>query len=157
DQRIVPFLEVDARPARPLRGPRADRVEPATQALDERVSAVAPPHEAANDQDHLEDLVHGALVERIDRMTATNELGRDVGLQIGERQNQVGLQRLDGFEARVKKAGDPRLLTGLRRSHGVAGDAYDTVALAEEVERLGGLLGQADDAARVTVSQKASG
>ena len=41
------------------------------------------------------------------------------------------------------------LLAGLRRPHRESGDADDPVLLAEEVEGLGGLFGEADDAFRV--------
>ena len=59
-----------------------------------------------------------------------------------------GFERLDLFVARVQERRDLRLLARLRRTHGVAGDADDTIALAEQIERLGGLFGQADDSVR---------
>ena len=43
------------------------------------------------------------------------------------------------------------LLPRLRWPHGVARHADDAVALAEEVQRLGRLLGQADDAGGVAI------
>ena len=81
-----------------------------------------------------------------DGIAAADQLARDVGLQIGERQHQVGLQRLDLVEPRVDERRDLRLLPRLRRTHGIAGHADDAIALTEQVERLGRLLGQADDA-----------
>ena len=42
----------------------------------------------------------------------------------------------------------------LGRPHRVAGDADDAVACAEQVERLGRLLGQADDAPRIGIHGK---
>ena len=104
--------------------------------------------DAAEHADHLQDLGDAALVEREDRVAALHELGRDVGLQIREREDEVGLERLDLVVARVEERRHLRLLPRLRRPHRVAGDADDAIALAEQVERLGGLFGEADDAAR---------
>ena len=63
-----------------------------------------------------------------------------------------------GFSASIlsnfalMNADDLRLLPRLGRADGVARDADDAIALAQQVERLGRLLGQADDAARILVS-----
>ena len=63
---------------------------------------------------------------------APDELGGDVGLQIREGQHEIGLERLDLVEARVDERRDLRLLPRFRRPHGVAGDADDAIALAEQ-------------------------
>ena len=70
----------------------------------------------------------------------------EVGLQIGEREHEVRLERLDLVELRVDERRDLRLLPRFRRPHRVAGHADDAIALAEQVQRLGRLFGQADDA-----------
>ena len=66
-----------------------------------------------------------------------------------KREDQIGLERLDLVEARVDERRDLRLLPRLRRPHGVAGDADDAIALAEQIQRLGRFFGEADDARRV--------
>ena len=71
----------------------------------------------------------------------------DVRLKIGERQNQIGLQRGDLGNIGRREGRDARLLAPrLRRPHHIAGDADDAILLAEQIQRLDGLLGQADDA-----------
>ena len=78
-----------------------------------------------------------------------DQVGHDVGLQIGEGQHQIGLEREDFRDVGADEGGDARLLLAhLRRAHRIAGDADDAILLAEEIERLDGFLGQADDAAR---------
>ena len=64
-------------------------------------------------------------------------------------ENQVRLQRLDLVEPRVDERRHLRLAARLRRPHRVAGDADDAIALTEQVQRLGGLFGEADDAGRI--------
>ena len=58
-------------------------------------------------------------------------------------------ERFDSVEARVDERGYPWLLSRLRRTHRIAGHADHTVLLAEQVQRLGGFLGQTDDAGGV--------
>ena len=154
DERRVPFLEEDPRgralgEARTRRA-RADRVEPGLHPRRERVPGVGPPDQRADDPDHLEDLGDAALVEGVDGIAAADQLARDVGLQIGERQHEIRLQRVDLVEAGVDEGRDLRLLPRLGRARGVARHADDPVPLAEQVERLGRLLRQADDAGWVS-------
>ena len=56
-----------------------------------------------------------------------------------------GCERLDLLVARVQERRDLRFLPRFRRAHGVAGDTDDTIALAEQIQRFGGFLSQADD------------
>ena len=112
----------------------------------ERVALLRHADDAGEHADHLQDLGDAALIEGEDRVAALDEVVGDVGLQIGEREDEVRLQRLDLLVARVQERRDLRLLTRLRRTHGVAGDADDTIALAEQIQRLGGFFGEADDA-----------
>ena len=98
-------------------------------------------------QDHVEDFLHRALVEDQHVQAALGQIARDVGLQVGEADDQVGLQLQDFFLLCTQKRRDARLLLPrARRPHGVARDADDAPLLAEEVQRLGAFLGQADDA-----------
>jgi hypothetical protein len=112
----------------------------------------APPHPAANEApehpDHLEDLRDAALVERHDRDAALHEPA-EIGLQIGKGEHQVRPQRFDLVEPRVDECRDFRLLARLGRAHRVAGDADDPIALAEQVQRLRRLLGEAHNPRRI--------
>ena len=133
-----------ARPAR-------ERVETALELVGERLALVRAADDAAEDADHLQDLGDAALVEGEHRIAALDQLAGDVGLQIRERQDQIGLQRLDLVDsARAGTTDTARLLPRFGRPDRVAGDADDAIAFTEEVERLGGLFGQADDAAGKT-------
>ena len=125
--------------ARMSSSPRSSRVG-------ERLGALAGADQAADDADHLQDLGDAPLIERHDRIAAANQLGGDVRLQIGEGEDQIRLQRLDLVEPRVDERRHLRLRARLRRPHRVAGDADDAIAFAEQVQRLGRLFGQTDDA-----------
>jgi hypothetical protein len=83
-------------------------------------------------------------------MPSPDQLGDEVGLQIGKREHEVRLQRLDLVELRVDEGRHLRLEPRFGRTHGVPGDADDALTLAEEVERLGRLFGQTDDARRIS-------
>ena len=70
------------------------------------------------------------------------------GLQVGEGQHEIGLERENLRDVRGDEGGNPRLLAAdLRRPHRIAGDADDTVLLAEQIQRLDGLFGEANDPA----------
>ena len=57
---------------------------------------------------------------------------RDVGLDIGEADREVGLEREDPVDLRAGESRDLRLLApGARRPHREAGDADDALLLAE--------------------------
>lgn len=71
----------------------------------------------------------------------------DIGLQIRKAQHQVWFQGQDLVDLRAGEGGHSRFFVArLPRAHGEAGNAHDAMLLAEQVQRLGGLLGQADDA-----------
>ena len=83
------------------------------------------------------------------RDAAADQRRGDVGLEVRERQHQVGREREDLVDVGRDEGGDARLLAPhARRPHRIAGHADDARLLAEQVERLDGLLGQADDALR---------
>ena len=119
DQRVVPLLEVHAGTPWPSRRRLADRLESRREFLHQLLGAILPADEAADDQDHLQDLVDRSLVEREDGMAAPDELGGDIRLQVRESQDQVRTERLDLLEVRVDERRDARLLARLRRPHGV--------------------------------------
>src|SRR5688572_30617563 len=99
--------------------------------------------------DHLKDVHDGTLVEREDRQPALYELRGDVGLEIREGEDEIGLERFYFVEARRNEGRDFWLAARFRRPERVAGDTGHAVALAEQIEGLGRLLGQTDDAFRI--------
>jgi hypothetical protein len=63
------------------------------------------------------------LVERKDGKAAADEIGGDVGLEIGECQDEVGPQCNDLVDVRRGESADPRLLAAsLWRAYDIAGD-----------------------------------
>jgi hypothetical protein len=87
-------------------------------------------------------------------MPTPDELGGDVGLQIREGEDEIRLERLDLLEPGVQERGHLGLLASLRRTHGVAADADDPIALTEQVQRLGRFFSQANDPARIGHGQE---
>jgi hypothetical protein len=88
-------------------------------------------------------------LKRHDIEAATRELGGDIGLEIGERENEIRAERLDLLETRVDERRHARLLACLGRPHRVSGHADDAIAFAKQIQRLGGFLREADDSRRV--------
>ena len=147
DQGIVPFLEIDfwlwRRPRR-----RGDVRKPPLETARELLGAVGRADHRAERADHREDARDIALVEDMDGDAGADEVGDDVGLQVGEGEHEIGIEREDLRDVRRDECRHPRLLAPHpRRAHGIAGDADDAVLLAEQIQRLDRLFGQADDAA----------
>ena len=149
NQRVVPFLEEHPRPTGQCRGRGPIEIQIHFQPIRQRVGARRRPDHGADNPDHLQDLGDASLVEDHHRIAALDEFRRNVSLQIGKAQHEVGLERLDAVVVRVNERGDSRLRTRLRRPHGVCGHANHAIAFAEHVQRLRRLLSQADDAGRV--------
>jgi len=85
----------------------------------------------------------------VDVEPAADQIGDDVRLEIGECEDEVRPQREDLFDIRRGESADARLLTAsLRWAHDIAGDADDALLLADQVQRLDGLFGKADDSGR---------
>ena len=126
DLRLVPFLEVHARPAREPRGARAHGFDAGLEFFDELRGLRLATHHAAQHRDHAQDLRHAALIEHVHFDAGADQLRGDVRLQIGEAEHQVGLQFHDLVDLR---AGECRDLAAsrrrARRPHGEAGDADD--------------------------------
>ena len=98
--------------------------------------------------DHREDAGDVALIEDVDGDACAHQIGDDTGLQVGEGEHEIGLQRQDLWNVRRDEGRNPRLLAAdLWRPHRIAGDTDDAVLLAEQVQCLHGLFGQADDPA----------
>src|SRR4029450_2272013 len=112
----------------------------------QRIARVVPSDEGADNADHLQNLGDAPLVEGVDGVAAPNQLAGDVGLEVGEREHEIRLQRLDLVESGIDEGRDLRLLPGFGRAAGIARDADHTIPFAEQIQRLGRLLRQADDA-----------
>src|SRR5690242_4090128 len=113
--------------------------------------AVGAAYQTADDQNHLQDLGDAALVEEHHLIAALGEVGGDIALQVGKRQDEVRRERLDLLVARVSERRYARLAARFGRAHGVAGHTDHAVAFTQEVQRLGGLLRQAHDAPGIAV------
>src|SRR6185295_18693818 len=138
---------VDARTPRERRGARARLIEPLLQRARERIGLAARTDQRAERADHVEDPRDVAVVERMHRDAAADQLGGNVGLQVGEGEHEVGVEREHLLEIGGDERRHPRLLLAHpRRPDRIARHADDAALLAEEIKRLHGLLGQADDA-----------
>ena len=114
----------------------------------ELIGALGRADQRAQRADHRQDAGDVALVEDMDGDAGADQIGDDVGLQIGESENEVRLERQDFRNVRRDERRYPRLLApDLRRPHRIAGDADDAVLLAEQIQRLHGFFGEADDPA----------
>ena len=127
--------------ARHFRDPRFQRAR-------QRLGLVACADQRADRADHGKDAGKFALVEQMHGDASFGEVAHDVGLQVGESQHEIGLEGQDLVEACRGEGAHPRLGAHLGRSHGVARDADDAILLAQQVESLDRLLGQADQALR---------
>ena len=118
------------------------------KALGQLIGPLGGANDGAECADHRENARYVALVEDVDGDAGAHEISDDAGLQIGEGQHQIGLERENFWNVRGDEGGDPRFLAAdLRRPHRIAGDADDTVLLAEQIQRLDGLFGEANDPA----------
>ncbi len=78
-----------------------------------------------------------------------DQRGDDVGLKIGEAEDQIGLQAEDFWNVGRGEGRDASFVAaGFGRSHAIARDADDAILFAEQVQGLDGFFGQADDALR---------
>jgi len=154
DQRIIPLLEKHLWPLRQACGPLASFGQTGFESFDKLLGPLARAHHCPEQADHIEDPGDGTLVEGVHLDPAANEIGDDVRLEVGERQNQIRLQREDLVDVRRRKSAHARLLaTSLWRAHDVTGDADDAVLLAEQVERLDRLFGEADNSGSAETCQ----
>ena len=112
------------------------------------IGALGRADQRAQGADHRQNAGDVALVEDMDGDAGADQVGDDVGLQIRKSQHEVRLQREDFRNVRRDEGRHPRLLApDPRRPHRVAGDADDAVLFAEQIQRLHGLFGEADDPA----------
>ncbi len=119
----------------------------AGELLHQRRGTRFPPDHPAERADHAEDIGHAAMVEDVHLDARTHQLRRDVRLQVGEPQHQVRFQREDPVDLGAREGRHARLLLARSwRTHGETGNADDAPVFTEQVERLGGLFGETDDA-----------
>ena len=82
----------------------------------------------------------------MDGNAGADQLCRDLRLEIGKGENEIGLEREDLRNIGRGEGRNARLLApDLRRPHGITGHADDAVLLTEKVKRFDRLLCQADD------------
>src|SRR5690606_8298213 len=125
---------------------RFDLVEARFERACERLRFLRASDEGAERADHGEDAGEIALVEEVDGEPGAREFGDDRALDVGEGQDQIRLELQDARDGGREEGRDARLfLAHPRRADGITRDADDAVLLAEEVEGLYGLLGEADD------------
>ena len=116
--------------------------------LRQLVGALSGIDQRAEGADHRQNAGNVALVEDVDGDAGAHQIGNDVRLQVRERQHQVGLERENFRNVGGDECGHPRLLAAHpRRPHRIAGDADDAILLAEQIQRLDGFFGEADDSA----------
>src|SRR5690606_36352993 len=158
DRRLVPFLEVDPGPARQRRGLRRDLVEAALQLVRIGIGARRGAHQRAEPAHVVDDAVDAAVVADPDLDPTPHELGGDVGLDVGEADDEIRFELQDLADLRAGERTDLGLLAPRpRRAHREAADADDAILLAERVQDLGRLLGEADDPARTVPRGRSHG
>lgn len=115
--------------------------------FDEVLSTLSSADNGADHDDGIEDLLDGALIEDHDREIFLDEVVSKLCLDIGEADDEVGLEGLDFLDAAANERADNRVvILGMCRTHGVRADAHDAMLFAEGIEDLCGLLCEAYNA-----------
>ena len=90
-----------------------------------------------------------SLIEGVDVEPVANEIGDDVGLEIGEGQDEIGLQGENFVDIRRDECAHAWLFAAsVWWAHDIPRDTDNSVLLAEQVQRLDGFFGEADNSAR---------
>ena len=85
----------------------------------------------------------------MDVESTADQIRDDVRLEVGEGQDQIGLQCKDLVDIRRSEGAHSLFLAAsLRWTHNVAGDTGNADLFAEQVERFDSLFGEADNSAR---------
>jgi hypothetical protein len=92
DQRIVPLLKEHLRPFRQALCPASGLDQTGFQRGDKLLGSPIGIDHCAQHPNHVEDPRDASLIEDMDIEPPTNEIRGNVGLEIGERQNEVGFQ-----------------------------------------------------------------
>jgi len=88
------------------------------------------------------------LIRAQNRHARADQVSDDVTLEIGERQDQVGLERQDLVELERGEAADASLLQRRLRPACRAGDADDAISGPQQEGDLGGFRGETNDTPR---------
>jgi len=157
DLRLVPFFEIDARPAGQRCSALTHLLEPGRQLRDQLVRFRLTPDHSAKRADHAENVLDASVVEHVHFDAGTHKLGRDVGLKVGKPEHEIGRKGDDPVDFRAGECGDlGLLLAGARRAHGEAGDPDNAPVLPQQIQSLRRLLRQADDPLRESRRSKMS-
>src|SRR3954471_1257087 len=114
----------------------------------ELIGSIRRANQCAQRADHRQNARYIALVEDVDGEAGADEVSDDAGLQVGEGENQIRLERENLWNVRRDEGRYPRLFAADSwRPYRIAGDADDAILLAEQIQRLHGLFGEADDPA----------
>src|SRR6266571_3564219 len=122
-------------------------IEVFLEAGHQRLGLRATVHDPANHNDRVEHLLERALVCQEDGIAPLAQHSQGFRLEVGEAEDEVGLERFDAIESDRREGGNDRLLACLAGGGRVAGDTDDEVARAEPVEHIRRLGAQANDAA----------
>jgi hypothetical protein len=91
------------------------------QRAHQRFGFVARADQCTKHADHVEDAGDVTLIEGVNRHIIADQLRDDVGLQIGEGQDEIRLERENFRNVGRDERRDPRLLApNLGRPHGIA-------------------------------------
>src|SRR6185437_7278289 len=151
DRRLVPFLEIDARMPRQRGASRAHARDVRLECTCVRLSLVARADQRTQAAYVIDDAVHRAMVADPHFDAGLHQFARDVGLDVGEPDRHVGLQREDLVDVRAGEGRNLRLLLARAlRTHGESGNADDAVLFAEGVQDLGWFFREANDPSRPT-------
>ena len=153
DVRTVPLFKIHLGPARPGRNFGGHCLLHRPQV---RLQVGNPPqalfrlaHHGGDLVEHRKNLGHAALVEDSDLHALAHQLGRNVGLHVGEAEHTIRLQGQNFVDLGAGKRAHARLLVPrAARPHGVARDAHNPRLLPQQVQPFRSFLGHADDALR---------
>src|SRR5581483_3509959 len=96
---------------------------------------------------HPQDLLDTAMVEYVNLEPRPHQLSRNVSLEVGKAEHEIGLQGCDPIDFGARESGNARLLPACPRwAHRETRYPNDPPVLLEEIQRLGGLLRQAHNA-----------
>src|SRR5262249_21975423 len=107
DGGVVPLLEVDAGAPGPDARDLASMPDLVLHGGDQPAGAGVAAERAADEPDGPEDVGHAALVQGEHRHAGPDQIADDVSLEIGEREDQVGLERQDPVQAEGRAATHP--------------------------------------------------
>jgi hypothetical protein len=96
--------------------------------------------------DHPQNARNTALVKGMNLHPFADQGSGNVGLQVGKRQNQIGLQRQNLWHIGAGKGADTRLFAAHPSwADGISGDPDDPVLLPQKIQRFHCLFGQTDN------------